>query len=176
RKRRQRKTRVSWRLRRSITRKDGTDEALEILRRAGRLCPPPGRGRHPGRGCVPADGSRRGHVLHLEEEVRASGRERAPPPAAARGRKRPIEASGRRPHARQTHADGGAPKKRLRPARRRELAGWFQGTFEVSCARACRLAQFSRAAWYRRSRARDQSALRLRTRGLAHARRRFGAL
>lgn len=60
--------------------------------------------------------------------------------------------------------------------RRRELAGWFQVTFRVSCARACRLAQFTRAAWYRRSRARDQSALRGRIRELAHARPRFGFL
>jgi putative transposase len=58
--------------------------------------------------------------------------------------------------------------------RRRELAGWFQVTFQVSCVRACRLAQFSRAAWYRRGPARDQSALRLRIRDLAHARPRFG--
>jgi len=64
----------------------------------------------------------------------------------------------------------------VRPARRRELARWFQGTFRISCARACRLAHFSRAAWYRRSRARDQSALRLRIRELAHARPRFGHL
>ena len=47
-------------------------------------------------------------------------------------------------------------------------------TFQVSCVRACRLAQFSRAAWYRPSRARDQSALRVRIRDLAHARPRFG--
>jgi putative transposase len=40
--------------------------------------------------------------------------------------------------------------------------------------RACRLAQFSRAAWYRRSTARDQTALRLRIRELAYARPRFG--
>ncbi|GMV49554.1 MAG: hypothetical protein AMXMBFR67_10970 [Nitrospira sp.] len=44
----------------------------------------------------------------------------------------------------------------------------------MNCARACRLAQFSRAAWYRRSRAKDQTALRLRIRDLAHARPRFG--
>jgi len=62
----------------------------------------------------------------------------------------------------------------VRPARRRELARWLQGRFQISCARACRLAHFSRAAWYRRSRARDQSALRLRIRDLAHARPRFG--
>ena len=46
----------------------------------------------------------------------------------------------------------------------------------MSCARACRLAQFGRALWYRRSRAKDQSALRLHIRDLAHARPRFGYL
>jgi transposase InsO family protein len=60
--------------------------------------------------------------------------------------------------------------------RRRELAGWFQITFGVSCVRACRLAQFSRAAWYRPSRARDQSVLRARIREIAHVRPRFGFL
>jgi putative transposase len=69
---------------------------------------------------------------------------------------------------------GGPAKKSLWPARRRELAAWFHGTFQVSGLRACRLAQFSRAAWYRRSRATDQSALRIRIRDLAHARPRFG--
>jgi putative transposase len=44
----------------------------------------------------------------------------------------------------------------------------------VSGARACRLAQFGRAAWYRKSQAKDQTALRLRIRDLAHARPRFG--
>ena len=40
--------------------------------------------------------------------------------------------------------------------------------------RACRLAGFRRAAWYRRSRAKDQSALRMRIREIAQARPRFG--
>lgn len=44
----------------------------------------------------------------------------------------------------------------------------------MSGARACRLAQFSRAAWYRKSTVKDQTALRLRIRDLAHARPRFG--
>lgn len=44
----------------------------------------------------------------------------------------------------------------------------------MSAKRACRLAQFSRAAWYRASTAKDQSALRLRIREIAHARPRFG--
>lgn len=46
----------------------------------------------------------------------------------------------------------------------------------MSCARARRLAQFSRVAWYRKSQAKDQAALRLRIRDLAHARPRFGYL
>jgi putative transposase len=49
-----------------------------------------------------------------------------------------------------------------------------QSTFVVSCVRACHLAQFSRAAWYRPSRRDDQAALRSRIRELAHARPRFG--
>ena len=87
-----------------------------------------------------------------------------------------AEAARGRPHARQAHAPGGVEKKGLRPARRRELAAWFQATYSVSVQRACHLAQFSRAAWYRRSAARDQCPLRLRIRELAHARPRFGFL
>lgn len=56
------------------------------------------------------------------------------------------------------------------------MAAWFQATYDVKVQRACRLAQFSRTAWYRRSRARDQGPLRLRIRELAHARPRFGFL
>jgi putative transposase len=46
--------------------------------------------------------------------------------------------------------------------------------FHIPVARACRLAGFSRAAWYWPSTAKDQSALRLRIRELAMARPRFG--
>jgi putative transposase len=62
----------------------------------------------------------------------------------------------------------------LKPAQRRELVGWFLVTFQPGIRRACGLAQYSRAAWYRPSQARDQTALRLRIRELAHARPRFG--
>lgn len=44
----------------------------------------------------------------------------------------------------------------------------------MDTVRSCRLAQFTRAAWYRKSTARDQSALALRIRDIAHARPRFG--
>jgi putative transposase len=65
----------------------------------------------------------------------------------------------------------------LKPAQRRELAGWFHGTFQIGVRRACGLAQLSRTAWYRRPReAPVQMVLRLRIRELAHARPRFGYL
>ncbi len=52
------------------------------------------------------------------------------------------------------------------PARRRRLARWFHTTFGASIVHARRLAGFRRTAWYRASRAVDQTALRLRIREL----------
>lgn len=46
--------------------------------------------------------------------------------------------------------------------------------FQIAVIRACRLASLSRAAWYKRSVAKDQSALRMRIRDIAHQRPRFG--
>lgn len=46
----------------------------------------------------------------------------------------------------------------------------------MSRVRACGLALLARSTWYKRSTAKDQSALRLRIRELAHARPRFGYL
>lgn len=60
------------------------------------------------------------------------------------------------------------------PTRRRELAEWFQATYQVSTARACRLAQLSRTAWYRRPQRDPQQVLRARIREIALARPRFG--
>ena len=50
----------------------------------------------------------------------------------------------------------------------------MQETFQIAVARACRLAGFSRTAWYRPPAAKDQTALRMRIRELALARPRFG--
>ena len=44
----------------------------------------------------------------------------------------------------------------------------------MSTMKACHLAQFSRSTFYRKSQAKDQSALRLRIREIAYARPRFG--
>ena len=119
----------------------GPNEAFKILRRANRLCAAPGRERHAGRRRVPPDRRQRSDVLTVEKEVRASGRQRVAPAAAAGARQWPAQAAGRRSDARQAHAVRGAEKKSRRPTRRRELAHWFQETFDVSCVRACRLAQ-----------------------------------
>ncbi len=66
-------------------RKEGIDEAVTILRRADRLCHPASQEWDPGWGPLSAARRQRRHLLHLEKEVRASGRERTPP-AAAGGR------------------------------------------------------------------------------------------
>jgi putative transposase len=67
-------------------------------------------------------------------------------------------------------------KKWLRPAQRRELVTWYRDTFAVGVRRACELAQFSRAAWYRPLLRPHRAPLRQRIRELAMARPRFGYL
>lgn len=62
----------------------------------------------------------------------------------------------------------------MTPTRRRARAVWMQETFQIAVCRACRLAGYSRAAWYKPRRTKDQSALRLRIRELAIARPQFG--
>lgn len=60
------------------------------------------------------------------------------------------------------------------PTRRRSRVVWMREAFQITVTRACRLADCSRAAWYKPSRARDLTALRLRIREIAMARPRFG--
>jgi hypothetical protein len=64
----------------------------------------------------------------------------------------------------------------LKPARRRELARWIREQFGTSGQQACRLELLRRSTWYRRSRAKDQTPLRMRIRELALNRPRFGYL
>jgi putative transposase len=54
------------------------------------------------------------------------------------------------------------------------MAGWINQRYQVARVRAWRLARFSRAGFYRKRTAKDQSALRLRIREIAHDRPRFG--
>ncbi len=74
----------------------------------------------------------------------------------------------------QAHPERGDPKKALKPSRRREITHWIRDRFQVSTVRACRLGGTSRAGWYRKSTAKDQTALRMRIREIALDRPRFG--
>ena len=65
---------------------------------------------------------------------------------------------------------GGRQKKALKPTRRRSLANWMPERFQVAVIRSCRLAGLSHAARYERCVAKDQSALRMRIRDIAHRR------
>ncbi len=58
--------------------------------------------------------------------------------------------------------------------RRRALAEWIRERYAVSVRKAIELGQPSLGGWYAKSQARDQSALRLCLRKIAHARPRFG--
>lgn len=62
----------------------------------------------------------------------------------------------------------------MKPARRRQLTQWILDQYRISCVRACRLGGISRAGWYKKSRAKDQTALRMRIREIAMNRPRFG--
>src|ERR1017187_7012670 len=57
---------------------------------------------------------------------------------------------------------------------RREMTQWIRDPFQISCVRACRLGGLSRAGWYKKSKAKDQTALRMRIREIALSRPRFG--
>lgn len=67
-------------------------------------------------------------------------------------------------------------KKALKAVKQRELAVWMQERFKVNVRRSCRLALLQPSVWYLKSKARDQSALRLRIRDIAMDRPRFGYL
>ncbi len=110
----------------------------------------------------------------MEEEVRQAWHVRDPGDASVAQLERKAEASGRRAHARQAHLVRSRPKKALRPARERALAEWIRERYAVSVRKAIELGQFSDGGWYAKRQARDQSALGLRIREIAHARPRFG--
>src|SRR6267143_1939319 len=103
-----------------------SDEEVEIHRGANHVCVAAGGLRDAGSGCMPAARGQRSHVLHLEEEVRQPRCERAAPAQAVARRECTLEAPGGRSDPGSAHSAGGAQKKDLRPARRRQLALWIR--------------------------------------------------
>jgi putative transposase len=74
----------------------------------------------------------------------------------------------------QAHAAGGVGKKRLKPRRKRALAGYLQQAFAVSERRACGLVVLWRSSYRYGPRARDRTSPVGRLRELAAVRVRFG--
>src|SRR5690348_8659249 len=114
-------------------------------------------------------------LLSLEAPLRGHGGQ---PGAAAEGPgrgERPAQAAGGRAGARQSGAQGGAPKKLVRPAQRRAAAGWLRTHYAFSERHACRLVGLGRStARYRSRRRADEATVRQRLRELATERPRFG--
>src|SRR5215213_4696867 len=133
-----------------------------------------GRVRYARRRGLPQVGHHRAGLLPVAAQICRDGDRRAAPPPAGRGGEPPAQAAGRRPHPRQAHAPGGAPKKLVKPAQKRAVVAYFRTGFRVSERRACRVAGVPRSTCRYRGRAQDQAALRVRLRDLAAARVRYG--
>src|SRR4051794_12342648 len=152
----------------------GSDGQGQLHRGADRCRPAPRRGRDAGGGGLPQAGGQRADVLSLEEEVRRDGCRRTTQVAATRGREQAAQAAGGRPDAGQAAVAGGDHKKTVKPAQRRELVAFLRVGFTISERRACRVIPIPRSSQRYQSQAKDQSALKLRLRDLAHSRLRSG--
>ena len=97
-----------------------------------------GRRHLPGDGCIAAG------VLQLEAAVRGVGLERTAGAAATAGREPQAEDLGGRSDPGQAHFAGGAVKKGLKPAARRELVRGNPAGYQLSENRACGLMGITR--------------------------------
>ena len=134
-----------------------------------------GRIRDAGARGVSQAGDQRADLLPLEAQVCGDGRSRAAPAAPARGRESPLEAAGGGPDLDRHMLQEVIRKKLLKPAqqkrsgglRARRLCGRVSG--EPADVIGCH-----RKTYRYRSRAKDQTALRMRLRELASVRVRYG--
>jgi len=109
----------------------------------------------------------------MEAQVRWNGRKRAQGASSASRREHASDADRYRAYSGQAHPSGGALKKSLKAARKRELAAQIVEWYEVSVRHACGLLDLG-GLYYYRSRRRQYTALRLRLRELALSRVRYG--
>ncbi len=112
--------------------------------------------------------------LQLEKALRGSWSKRAARATPAAGGKPETKDSGSGPHAGQAYSAGGAIKKSLKPAARRELVKSVRQAYQLSENRACGLIGITRWSNRYQSRKDSQPALRLRLRELAGSRVRYG--
>ena len=113
-------------------------------------------------------------LLQLEAALRRVGFERIARVAAVARREPEAEDAGGGPDVGQAHLAGGAVKKSLKPAARRELVREIRQAHQLSENRACGLVGITR--WINRyqSRRDRQDELRMRLRELAGSRLRYG--
>src|SRR5690349_10377568 len=113
-------------------------------------------------------------VLQLEAAFCRFGFERTARTAAATRREPQAEDAGGRSNPGQAYSAGGALKKGLKPAARRELVSDIRKGYQLSERRACGLIGITRWINRYRSRRDRQPELRMRIRELAGSRVRYG--
>ena len=143
-------------------------------RRADRVRSAAGRSGQEGGRHLPGDGRIPTSLLQLEEALRRCWSKRVTRVAPATRGKPKAEDAGGGPHAGQAYSPGGAVKKSLKPAARRELVKSVREAYQLSEKRACGLMGITRWSNRYQSRKDSQAALRLRLRELAGSRVRYG--
>jgi len=80
----------------------------------------------------------------VEASVLGTGIERSAGTSATAGRESQAEGDRSGPHVGQTHPARGAPKKGLKPAKRRELVREIRQAYRLNEVRACGLMRITR--------------------------------
>src|SRR5262249_39747517 len=146
----------------SVKIQGGPDAQINLHGGTDRVRTPPGGIRDAGAGGVSQARDQRADLLPLEAQVCRHGDRRTAPAAPAGGRESPLETTGGGSNAGSAYVAGGAPKKALKPAQQKLLVDFVRVGFGTSERRACRVISYHRTTYRYRSRAKDQTPLRLR--------------
>jgi hypothetical protein len=143
-------------------------------RRADSLCLAADRRGQESQRSLSGDGGVAAGGLQLEATICGAGIARAAGAPATARRKPETERDRSGPHVGQTHFAGGALKKGLKPAKRRELVRQVRQAYQLSEKRACGLMRITRWSNRYQSRRDPQTERRIRLRDLAGTRIRYG--
>jgi hypothetical protein len=98
----------------------------------------------PGGGSMPEDRDHRTIFLQVQATGCGHGDRRVDAVATVGRREQEVESTRCGPDSRQAHASRGAQKKVLKPARKRAMAVFLRGSFQISERRACRVLKLQR--------------------------------